>query len=53
MWAREVCRVERWLERELDRCLSVRQKPKLIPDYPLNGLLWVGGKVDVIRGQVC
>jgi len=30
--------------------LSVQQKPKSLPDYIVNDLLWVDGKVDVIKG---
>jgi len=41
---------------ELDyahRPLSIRQKPKLLPDYDVNDLLGVVGKVNVIEGWRC
>ena len=40
---------------ELDyghRSLSVRQKPQLLPNYDVNDLLWVGGKVNDIEGRL-
>ncbi len=40
-----------WMARqEGTRFPLVRQKPKLLPDYIVNDLLWVDGKVDVIKG---
>ena len=32
--------------------LSVWQKPKSLPDYIVNDLLWVGDKVNVIKGRL-
>jgi hypothetical protein len=34
------------------RSLSVRRKPKSLPDYTFNDLLWVVAKVNVIPDQI-